>query len=206
MRHPFIEGGEEAGSGNDIVRRRGRSDDGHVVVALVPAHNEADQIQSTIASLQSQTRPPELIVVAADNCTDTTVALAAMPGVVVFETVDNTARKAGALNQAWQRFAAGSTHILTMDADTSLTPSAIENMLHAFAFRTRRARRGRPLGAACAHATGPRTVPKCARWRLQRLEYARYDDSREMRGWAVQVAAVLRPSIDPTPSTTSCGP
>lgn len=187
MRHPITDVGGDVASGIDIAPRRGRSDDGNLVVALVPAHNEADQIQSTIASLQSQTRPPELIVVAADNCTDDTVALAAQSGVVVFETVDNTARKAGALNQAWQGFAVGSTHILTMDADTSLTPDAIEHMLHAFAFRTRRARRGRPLGAACARYWAKEGAGLA--WRLQRLEYARYDDSREMRGWAVQVAS-----------------
>ncbi|WP_353951788.1 glycosyltransferase family 2 protein [Knoellia sp. S7-12] len=187
MRHLITDEGRVASSGIDIVRQGGRSDDGHVVVAFVPAHNEADQIQSTIASLQSQTRPPELIVVAADNCTDQTVTIAQGQGVVVFETVDNTARKAGALNQAWQRHAHGSTHILTMDADTSLTPDAIENMLHAFAFRTRRARRGRPLGAACARYWAK--DGEGLAWRLQRLEYARYDDSREMRGWAVQVAS-----------------
>lgn len=187
MRYPITQGGEQ-GSGIGIARRVSDSDDGNVVVAFVPAHNEAAQIRSTIASLQSQIRPPELIVVAADNCTDDTVALASVEGdVIVFETVDNTARKAGALNQAWLNYSSGATHILTMDADTTLTPDAIATMLDAFAFRTRRARRGRPLGAACARYWAK--DGKGLAWRLQRLEYARYDDSREMREWTVQVAS-----------------
>src|SRR3954447_19598713 len=51
------------------------------VTVLVPAHNEAACIGQTIRSLQEQSRPPERIVVVADNCTDDTPAIARAAGV-----------------------------------------------------------------------------------------------------------------------------
>ena len=46
------------------------------LTALVPAHNEALTIAATLQSLWSQTRPPDRVVVVADNCTDDTAELA----------------------------------------------------------------------------------------------------------------------------------
>ncbi|GGQ33270.1 hypothetical protein BKA00_004865 [Actinomadura coerulea] len=40
------------------------------VTVLIPAHNEAKQITETIASLRRHERPPDHILVIADNCTD----------------------------------------------------------------------------------------------------------------------------------------
>ena len=78
-----------------------------ILVVLIAAHNEEHCIASTLRSLTRQHRPPDRIVVAADNCTDGTVDLArSVPGVTVFETEGNTAKKPGALNQAWRRYAA----------------------------------------------------------------------------------------------------
>ena len=48
----------------------------HPVVVLVPAHNEAGQIAETITSLLTQTRPPDRVVVIADNCADDTADIA----------------------------------------------------------------------------------------------------------------------------------
>jgi Glycosyl transferase family 2 len=42
------------------------------VIVLIPAHNEAPVIAATIASLRRQTRPPDRIIVVADNCSDAT--------------------------------------------------------------------------------------------------------------------------------------
>jgi cellulose synthase/poly-beta-1,6-N-acetylglucosamine synthase-like glycosyltransferase len=70
------------------------------LLVVVPAHNEGGQIAATIAGLKSQTLPPDMIVVAADNCTDDTVDIArGFDGVRVIETVGNSHKKAGALNQ-----------------------------------------------------------------------------------------------------------
>ena len=93
------------------------------VTVLIPAHNEEASLPHTIASLQSQSHPPERIIVVADNCTDNTVALARQAGVEVMESVGNTKKKAGALNQALKRLlpAQGDNDVvMVMDADTSL--------------------------------------------------------------------------------------
>jgi cellulose synthase/poly-beta-1,6-N-acetylglucosamine synthase-like glycosyltransferase len=71
------------------------------ITVLVPAHDEGDTIVATLAGLRRQTLPAARTVVVADNCSDDTVALALAAGAEVFETVGNTAKKAGALNQAW---------------------------------------------------------------------------------------------------------
>ena len=114
----------------------------HVRIAcIVPAHNEEQGIAGTLESLWWQTRVPDLIVVAADNCSDATVEVARACGAdVVFETIANRSRKAGALNQALAR-ARGADFILEMDADTRLPENTIEELLRAFDDPT--------VGAAC---------------------------------------------------------
>src|SRR5262245_49130427 len=70
-----------------------------VVVALIPAHNEEDQIEQAIRSLHEQSSTPDVLVVVADNCTDGTARVAEAAGAYVFESVGNRHKKAGALNQ-----------------------------------------------------------------------------------------------------------
>jgi cellulose synthase/poly-beta-1,6-N-acetylglucosamine synthase-like glycosyltransferase len=67
-----------------------------------------------------------------------------------------------------------------MDADTVVFPDTIRMMLQEFREHDR-------AGAVCARywaqaGSGPA-------WRLQRIEYARYDDARDLRSWRVQVAS-----------------
>ena len=93
------------------------------VIAIIPAHNEEIGIAQTIDSLRRQTQAPDQILVAADNCTDGTVDIAKAMGVEVLETWDNTAKKAGALNQALAMVLPGlQPHdvVLMMDADSRL--------------------------------------------------------------------------------------
>jgi poly-beta-1,6-N-acetyl-D-glucosamine synthase len=93
------------------------------VTVLIPAHNEAGCIAETIASLRSQSHQPDRIIVVADNCTDDTVSIARAAGVEVFETVGNTKKKAGALNQALPvalRGQGDNDTVMVMDADTTL--------------------------------------------------------------------------------------
>src|SRR5664279_3286671 len=104
------------------------------VVALVPAHNEEDQLEAALLSLLHQDRPFDRIVVASDNSTDRTVEIAQnladkYPELVVFETVDNRAKKAGALNQAWARFAQDADYVVSMDGDTMLHQNFCHEML-----------------------------------------------------------------------------
>ena len=93
------------------------------VTVLIPAHNEASCIADTIASLRSQSHQPARIIVVADNCTDGTVAIADAAGVDVIETVGNTKKKAGALNQVLPTVladAGANDTVMVMDADTTL--------------------------------------------------------------------------------------
>ena len=95
------------------------------LTVLVPAYNEALTIAATLESLWRQTRPPDRVVVVADNCTDDTAELAREHGADVFTTVGNTEKKAGALNQALsEMFADISARdvAMVMDADSVIVP------------------------------------------------------------------------------------
>lgn len=99
------------------------------VVAVVPAHNEEAVIADTLGALMAQSRPPDRIIVSADNCTDATVAIArGLSGVEVFETRDNVHKKAGNLNQvlAWLLPSlAPRDAVLVQDADSQLAPGFV---------------------------------------------------------------------------------
>ena len=102
------------------------------VVALVPAHDEADALPATLASLRAQTRPVDRVFVVSDNSTDATVDVARSLGADVVCTVGNTGRKARALNQALAQIEA--ENVLVLDADTSVAPTFVEEglaLLHA---------------------------------------------------------------------------
>jgi cellulose synthase/poly-beta-1,6-N-acetylglucosamine synthase-like glycosyltransferase len=99
-----------------------------LVVALIPAHDEGHQIEDAILSLRMQEQPPDLVVVCADNCTDDTAARAEAAGAFVFETVDNTHKKAGALNQVLDLLLPeldDEDAVLVMDADSVLVPTFV---------------------------------------------------------------------------------
>ncbi|MGY1840949.1 MULTISPECIES: glycosyltransferase [unclassified Modestobacter] len=111
------------------------------VTAIVPAHNEELGIAQTIDSLRRQTQPPDRILVAADNCTDGTVAIARAMGVDVLETRDNTAKKAGALNQGLALVLPTlqpDDLVLMMDADSQLHPDFVERAQRYFEVHPRR--------------------------------------------------------------------
>lgn len=120
------------------------------VTVFIPAHNEAASIGATLRSLREQTHPPSRVVVVCDNCTDETAAIAVRHGVTVFTTVGNTARKAGALNQALGHFLPtldGDDLVLLMDADSQLSRHWIASAVHAL-------RSDRKLGGVCGTYLG----------------------------------------------------
>ncbi|MEZ0448052.1 glycosyltransferase family 2 protein [Cellulomonas sp. ICMP 17802] len=99
---------------------------------LIPAHDEEAVLGLTLASLRAQRRPPDRILVVADNCTDATVDIARQLGVEVVETQGNTQHKAGALNQVLQPLLAGAgvdDVVLVMDADSTISPDYLETAL-----------------------------------------------------------------------------
>jgi cellulose synthase/poly-beta-1,6-N-acetylglucosamine synthase-like glycosyltransferase len=119
------------------------------VVVVVPAHNEAEQLPGTIAALRQQTRIPDEIIVVSDNSTDNTVGVARSLRVTVMVTVNNKARKAGAINQVLSRILSAELpdfYILVMDADTELSAQWIETAARELAGNPRAAVGGTYLG------------------------------------------------------------
>jgi poly-beta-1,6-N-acetyl-D-glucosamine synthase len=120
------------------------------VVVLIPAHNEAAVIGATIESLRRQTRMPDRVIVIADNCSDATAGLSLRHGAEVFTTAGNTARKAGALNQALRwvlPHLEREDFVLAMDADSQLDADWVKHAVSALTLDRR-------LGGVCGTYTG----------------------------------------------------
>ena len=106
-----------------MARTRGVFAGEVTVTVLIPAHNEESSLPHTLTSLQQQTRPPQRVIVVADNCTDRTVEVARRHGADVFETVGNTHKKGGALNQALTDLLptlGDNDTVMVMDADSQI--------------------------------------------------------------------------------------
>ncbi|MCB2176761.1 MAG: glycosyltransferase family 2 protein [Actinomycetales bacterium] len=147
------------------------------VTVLVPAHNEEVSLPGTLASLVGQSHRPERIVVVADNCTDRTVEVARSAGVEVVETVGNTRKKAGALNQVLRDLLphqGDNDAVMVMDADTRLDDGFLETAVRRLtADRALMAIGGLFYGEEGAGLLG----------QFQRNEYSRYSrDIRRRRG------------------------
>lgn len=99
------------------------------VTVLIPAYNEAASIADTIRSLRAQTVQVAEIIVIDDCSTDDTAAVAQALGVRVMRPPVNTGSKAGAQNFALQFVETPFT--MAIDADTSLAPDAIEQLMPA---------------------------------------------------------------------------
>jgi cellulose synthase/poly-beta-1,6-N-acetylglucosamine synthase-like glycosyltransferase len=103
---------------------------------IVPAHNEAAVIEGVVASLRKLDWPANgfRVIVVADNCTDSTAALARVAGAEVLERHDTRRRGKGyALDYAFQ---ASQAHgwayaVVVVDADTEVS----RNLLEALAAR-----------------------------------------------------------------------
>lgn len=161
------------------------------ITVLIPAHNEEGCIEATLRSLLSQSHPPARIVVVADNCTDRTVPLARTVGVDVLETVENSLKKAGALNQALEQILPGQGDndlVMVMDADTQLD----QGFLAGAARRMTDDRALMAVGGLFYGEQGGGLIGQ-----FQRNEYSRYQrDLRRRRGRVFVLtgtASVFRP-------------
>ncbi len=138
------------------------------VLVLVPAHNEAASIASTLRSLQTQTKPPAEILVVCDNCTDNTALIAEASGARVMSTVGNTKKKAGALNQALATVLpqmGRDDMIMTMDADSQLCPVWLERAEATMRLSPK-------IGAVCGVFLGEHGAGLIGQF--QRNEFVRY--------------------------------
>jgi biofilm PGA synthesis N-glycosyltransferase PgaC len=103
------------------------------VVVVVPAHNEAASIATTLRSVRAQTYSLERVLVVCDNCTDDTAAIAADYAQTMV-TVGNTDKKAGALNQALEIIVPALDDddcLLVIDADTTIEPDFVAASVNA---------------------------------------------------------------------------
>jgi poly-beta-1,6-N-acetyl-D-glucosamine synthase len=149
------------------------------LVALLPAHNEEDNIAAALRSLRAQASPPDRIVVVADNCTDRTADIAREEGAEVVVPQDNVHKKAGALNQALEALMPrleGHDLVLVMDADCALDAGFLQ---HARVMLLDPQRGG--VGGTFRGGPGGGLLGT-----FQRNEYARYErDVRRLRGRAL---------------------
>ena len=147
------------------------------VTVLIPAHDEEDRIGATLASLAEQDDRPDRVVVVADNCSDATVEIARRHGAEVLESVDNTHKKAGALNQALARLLPDlgeNDCVMVMDADTVLD----QGYLRAVRRRMAEDRALMAVGGLFYGEEGQGLLGQ-----LQRNEYTRYSrDIARRRG------------------------
>ncbi|GGV12408.1 hypothetical protein GCM10010260_58850 [Streptomyces filipinensis] len=161
------------------------------IVALIPAHNEADRIGAAIAALRAQSQKPDRIVVVADNCADATADIARRAGATVVESSGNRHKKAGALNQALDQVLhglAGDDLVLVQDADTTLVPPFVASAVAAM---------GSDVGAVGGIFYGEAGGGLLGA--LQRIEFQRYAREIARRGYRADVltgtATVFRVSV-----------
>ena len=118
------------------LRRRGcagsRSSPGSAVI-VVPAHDEAAVIGPTLHSLTKALGPNMRVLVVADNCTDSTAALARSAGAEVVERHDLERRGKGfALAFAADHLRPNPPDVfVVMDADCSTDPSSLRALVDA---------------------------------------------------------------------------
>jgi cellulose synthase/poly-beta-1,6-N-acetylglucosamine synthase-like glycosyltransferase len=105
----------------------------HIAV-LIPAHNEEMVIGRLLQSLSVVRYPPEArsVLVAADNCTDETAALARAAGAQVFERFDDSAPGKGfaihwLLEQIWQGGHPYEAYVV-LDADSLVEPDFLARL------------------------------------------------------------------------------
>lgn len=138
------------------------------IIAVIPAHNEETALPRAVASVRAQQRPAQDIIVLADNCSDGTATVAGVNGCRVIETVGNTDRKAGALNQALPGLLDeldGADLVMVTDADSMIAPQFIGTAIGELYARSDAG----AIGGVFYGEAGSGLVGA-----LQRNEYARY--------------------------------
>ncbi len=116
-------------------RETGRTDAFRLAI-VIPAHNEENQIGSTVLSVLAANRTgltPSVVVIA-DNCSDGTAAMAEEAGARTLIRVNNVERGKGyALNYAFQvLLPEGYDGFLIVDADTEISHNVLTEVAKAF--------------------------------------------------------------------------
>lgn len=113
------------------------------IALVIPAHNESVGLLPTLEDIKAQLNPGDRLLVVADNCTDDTAAVARAARVEVVERADQHRRGKGfALDFGLRALDADPPQIvLFVDADSRLSPGALDKLTH------RCAATGRPVQA-----------------------------------------------------------
>jgi glycosyltransferase involved in cell wall biosynthesis len=114
------------------------------LAVLIPAHNEALGIASTVEGIRHQLLPGDRILVVADNCTDATADLAERAKADVVERIDPIHRgKAFALDYGLKKLAMKPVHeiVVVVDADCRLSANCLDILA------SKAAATGRPVQA-----------------------------------------------------------
>lgn len=98
---------------------------------VIPAHNEEKYLPGTLAAIQEQTFQDFEVIVAGNGCTDRTLAIAREFGAQVLELPERGLSRARNLGA---RMARGKL-LIFVDADTHLSPSALEKAVGEFGTR-----------------------------------------------------------------------
>ncbi|WP_234406955.1 glycosyltransferase family 2 protein [Limnothrix sp. PR1529] len=100
------------------------------VAVLIPAHNEAASIGTTIQAIQPQLQPGDRLLVVADNCTDATAELARSAGADVAERFNTEQRGKGyALDFGVRVLAQEPPEVVVIvDADCTLEPGSLDRL------------------------------------------------------------------------------
>lgn len=128
------------------------------IAVLMPAHDEAAVIDSTLKTLRPHLKPTDQLVVVADNCTDNTAAIARQAGATVIERFDAQNRGKGfALDFGMQHLMAHPPEVVVIvDADCRVEADAIEQ-ISRMAHTT-----GRPVQAIYLMELPPQFKPSSA--------------------------------------------
>ncbi len=134
----------------DVAGRRPRVD------VLIPAHDEEAVIEATLASVTSELRAGDRVLVVADNCTDATAELARRSGVDVIERFDATRRGKGyALDFGLRSLTSEPEDVVVIvDADCRLAAGTLDHLARAAAAT------GRPVQAVYRMTPPPRPSPR----------------------------------------------
>ena len=97
------------------------------ICVIVPAHNEADILTSTLVNIKKQLREDDQLIVVADNCTDSTAEVAQREGAKCLERNDATNRGKGyALQFALDEIRANPPEVVVFsDADCQFEDGAL---------------------------------------------------------------------------------
>jgi cellulose synthase/poly-beta-1,6-N-acetylglucosamine synthase-like glycosyltransferase len=108
------------------------------VCVIIPAHDEASSIASTIAAIQPQLRETDRLLIVADNCGDETAAIAIGAGAEAIERHDTQRLGKGfALDYAMNHLKSHDAPdvVIFVDADCLLAPGSVDQLAEICADR-----------------------------------------------------------------------